>query len=493
MDNLKDMIIERINIFDFSMETSKYIEGGIKKIITPFLDSLTDDGALSYLIGEKNRYRASPLASSIIWLENVGLLPYKALDILQDKLIYLRDNHENEVSDSRQQNKLEGDEKGWSLSEGVSVWSTSLAIIALMDKQYCGLKKATNFKDSVLWLVNQQDLTEKGWAYQKHDNCSVNIIMTSLALMAISLVANPQNIDAFDFQNDEKKMIKKSLDLGFEYVKNAIKNEKNYAYWTFMDSSQCVATTWALTAIKYLAEINDNEKVKHFYDSIKKKSLDYIIKQMPKKMEKWEDEQIVCEGGAKYSKQKNYYSFTASLLIQLFDLGVSPYHPKVVKQIKWLFANSENWKIEKYDKTHGCSFTCAMNVAVICKWLILVGSNAELLLLEPITCCDKLQILLWEYKIDTKAPYIIISKRRLCIYIVIIVLLILALTFGKSIYLFIYNKVEFFLNIIIPDKKEFKDIYINIVATGIMAVLSFLFSTVVKLIRSGSKWLTKRF
>ena len=263
MDNIKYLILERINIFDSLTEASKYVEGGIKKTITPFLDSLTNDGALSYLIGDKSRYRASPLASSIIWLENAGLLPYKALEILQDKLIYLRDNHENDVSDSRQQNKLEGDEKGWSLSEGVSVWSTSLAIIALMDKQHCGLKKVQNFKDSVLWLVNQQDLTEKGWAYQKCDNCSVNIIMTSLALMAISLVANPQNIDVFDFHDGEKKMIKKSLDLGFEYVKNTVKNGKKYAYWTFMNSSQCVATTWALTAIKCLVEANNSENVKH--------------------------------------------------------------------------------------------------------------------------------------------------------------------------------------------------------------------------------------
>ncbi len=493
MDKLKDMILERINLFDSLLESNEYLEGGIKKIITPFIDSLTNDGALSYLIGEKERYRASPLASSIIWLENAGVLPYKALEILQDKLIYLRDNHENEVHDSRQQNKLEGDEKGWSLSEGVSVWSTSLAIIALMDKQQCGQKRAQSFKDSVLWLVNQQDLTEKGWAYQKHDNCSVNIIMTSLALMAISLVANPQNIDVFDFHDGEKKMIKKSLDLGFEYVKNTVKNGKKYAYWTFMNSSQCVATTWALTAIKCLAEANNSEKVKQFYDSIKKKSLDYIINQMPKKIEKWGDEQIVCEGGAKYSKQKNYYSFTASLLIQLFDLGVSPYHPKVVMQIKWLLVNSDNWKIENYDKTHGCSFTCAMNVAVICKWLIMVGSNAESLLLENKTCCDKLYILLCEYKIDSHAPYIMISKRKLCFYMAIIVLLILATAFGKSIYLFIYDKVDSFLNIIIPNKKETREIYINIVASGVIVLLSYLLSTTVKLIRRGFKWLTNRF
>ena len=362
-----------------------------------------------------------------------------------------------------------------------------------MDKQHCGLKKVQNFKDSVLWLVNQQDLTEKGWAYQKCDNCSVNIIMTSLALMAISLVANPQNIDVFDFKNEEKKMIKKSLDLGFEYVKNTVKNDKKYAYWTFMDSSKCVATTWALTAIEYLAEANYDEKVKRFYDSMKKKSLDCIINQMPKKIEKWEDEQIVCEGGAKYSKQKNYYSFTASLLIQLFDLGVSPYHPKVIMQIKWLLANLDNWKIEKYDKTHCCSFTCAMNVAVICKWLVMVGTNAELLLFENQTCWDKLILSLCEYKNDLKAPYIMISKHRLYIYVVIIVFMIFALAFGKSIYHFIYNKIDFVMNILIPDKKEYRYIYINILATGILALLSWLFSAAVKLIRSGFKWLTKWF
>lgn len=493
MAQLRDLLISRLEMIDKYLGINDLCNNSIKKLLEPFTNSLNDNGALPYLVEEKRRYRASPLASALIWLDDSALLPFEVLDVLQNKLIDLRDNHEINDLDKGQQAKFEGDELGWSISEGVSIWSTSLSIIALFDKQGCGLKKVCKYKKSILWLVKQQNLTEKGWAYQNWDNCSVNVIMTSLALIAIALTMKPQNIVAFNFSDSEKKALNKSLDLGFEYLQETIINEKNYSYWQFNNGSYCVSTTWALVAIKNLAEVKNDEKIWKYFNNIKTHCLNYIINKMPNNIEKWKDEQIVCEAGAKYSKQKNYYSFTSTLLSQLFDLGISPYHPKVVMQIKWLLSNIDKWKIENYDKGRICTFTCAMNTSVIFKWIIMVGCNAKTLLQNNKDFYNKTHIFLYGYNSRMDQPYQIVLKRKIKFYVIITISVFLVVFGGPEIYKFIYSKVSEFLVWAIPTKNDFREIYIDIISAIIIAILTALPSLILKFIKGVKRWLTNRY
>lgn len=143
----------------------------------PLLSSITSEGSIPYLLNTKERYRASPLASAIVWLSSANLIPLDILDLMQNRLLFMRD--ENEESDPQTPNpkKYIGDEEGWSLGEGVSVWSTSMALIALLDSFENGVKKASSFKSSVLWLANQRDPSTLGWAYQLSENCESNVVI----------------------------------------------------------------------------------------------------------------------------------------------------------------------------------------------------------------------------------------------------------------------------------------------------------------------------
>lgn len=378
MDKLKQEITDHIICIDKLLEFSSFTDKTLIEWCTPLIDVMTPDGAVPYLLGEsKERYRASPLASTIIAMEEADLLPDSAVAIMLDKLLFLRDNA---IADDKQKTvreKKHEDSAGWSLSEGVSVWSTSLALIALLNSAE-GIKKAVQYKDSILWLADQRKAGNDGWGYQLWDNCEQNSIMTALALRALTKAYRYRN--EFAFNDYEERKLLDSIINGFKFLKDTVKISLKSAYWSFKGEPHCAATAWVLLALKEMAGLKIDQEVEKFNAEIVGKGLNFIESQMPGKCFKWGAEQIVCEAGAKYSKQKNYYSFSAALLSELFEVGMSPYNPKVIKQIKWLLHNIDEWKIEEYDTGERCSFTYAMVLAVIVKWVTLVGrENARTL------------------------------------------------------------------------------------------------------------------
>lgn len=488
LGDVKKAFYDHLSLLDKHFIYSDCIDKGISNLLRPFIDSLKEDGALPYLINSDERFRASPLASSIIWLEDAGLLSADVLDVLQDKLIFLKDNCENFDKDNGFIQKKPDDAEAWSYCEGASVWSTSLAVIALLDCNGNGVKKAEKFKGAILWLAEQKKLGDKGWAYQKWDNCSENAIMTSLAIQALTLTLSSQNVDKFNFTEDEKKIVSKSVNLGYDYLKTNIVNKGKYAYWCFENKPSCTATTWALFALKHSTNITNLDKgINSFYKSIGPKCINFILSNIPSKSERWMDEQIVCEGGAKYNKHKNYYSFTPTLLAQLFELGISPYHPKVINQIKWLLNNKSDWKITEYDVEKECTFTYAMTVSVIFKWLTMVGCNAEVLLWESKNINDKLTRFTFGFHSKKTYPERIVLKKKmdfwgtLCITAVFVAFLL-------PHYIEISGWVAFYLSNILPSSADWHNVYINLISTGLYGALAFLFAKIVGLIR---RWILK--
>lgn len=374
MSKLEQEIREHIKCIDKLMDFSSFSDKTLDDWCRSLIEVMTAEGAVPYLLGDsKERYRASPLASVIISMNMANLLPDTAIDMMQNELLFLRDNPLEEDKHKTSREKEEEDRAGWSLSEGVSVWSTSLAIIALLENNELGKNKAEQYKDSILWLTEQQDTDSSGWGYQLWLNCEPNVIMSSLALRA--LVAAYKCKDVFSFDDHEKRILNDSIIKGFNYLKNNIRFSGKGIYWTFKEQPHCAATTWALLALKKMSDAEISVEIKKFYSDNVMSGLAFLVNKMPKKIEKWKSEQIVCEAGAKYSKQKNYFSFSAALLLELFEVGMSPYHPKVIKQIKWLLNNVEEWKIEEYDTGEKCSFTYAMVLSTIVKWVTLVGKE----------------------------------------------------------------------------------------------------------------------
>ncbi len=279
MDDLKKLIKEHVQSIDFFLEFSSFSEKNLVDWMQPMIDSMTDGGAIPYLLEEKKgeRYRASPLASSLVWMNAVGILPEYAIDTMQEKLLYLRDNCEPSDKYEGNPRKENEDKAGWSLAEGASVWSTSFAIIAMLDNKGIGVKKAERYKESVLWLVKQQKTDKNGWGYQLSANCTENTIMTALATWAIALAL--KNKSYFMFDENEERLIRAGLKNGFCYLKENIRYKKRNgtAYWCFDDKESCTATVWSLTALKHIVDLDISQEISSFFKENLRKALNFIL------------------------------------------------------------------------------------------------------------------------------------------------------------------------------------------------------------------------
>ena len=431
--SLKCEILEHVAVADDFLQFASFSGKNLSEWFSPLVSAMTDKGAIPYLLNaeKKERFRASPLASTIIGLDSANLLPDSAIDSMQDKLLYLRDNVEEAEPEPRATNKKEEDIDGWSYSEGVSVWSTSMALLALMDHRGLGCKKANQFKKSILWLVRQKKDGQNGWGYQLSDNCIENIPMTSLAVRAIA--ACYQSKAFFSFKREEESAIFSAMTSGYQFIKDSLKSKKNKIWWEFDNQKSCVATVWALCALKELSKIGNVGDSSDFYLKNRSKGINYVISCIPNAITLWESEQFVCEGGAKYSKQKNYYSFSSTLLLDLFELGLSPYHPKVVKQIHWLLENPDKWQIKGYDRTTICTFTYAMVLGVIAKWKRLVGDFSSQKLIEKSVHFDYIGSMIYGLPVYHDSTSQMVLKPYIFRFWIMSILIIFAICFMSKI------------------------------------------------------------
>ena len=481
MNSVNDSLVNHINWVDKFMDFRLLTGRSLSEWFVPLFSSITDDGAVPYLINTKERFRASPLSSTITWLSEAGLLSAEALEIMQDKLLFLRDNNNPSDADAGNRDKFVEDKNGWSLAEGVSVWSTSLAITALIDIRGIGIKKAEKFKDSVVWLAKQQSINKKGWAYQLHRNCRDNVIMTSLSLRALALAL--LNKSSFNFTSDEERQILTALNNGYSYLKETMVSQKarGFSYWRFNNTPHCAATTWALVALFEISKIdNINEDIAVFYNENIEGGLNFAISCMPKKISQWQDEQIVYEGGAKYNKQKNYYSFSSTLLLQLLSLGLSPYHPKVINQITWLINNPADWKIKGYDQGKICTFTYAMVISTIAKWAFCTGVCSVDLLKTPVKKREKFVALIFGMPVLHKSPVQLVHKSRLWWLLLLLIALLIFLTIGESIYFCIRESINYLLELWHVSSRE---IVINVLAYFICVALAGIGVLMINVIR----------
>lgn len=97
MNTLKNSIRQYSKHLEHYLQFEPFTGKTYDEWIEPLLASITEDGAISYLLGSENneRYRASPLASTLLWMCESRLLPEDAINIMQDKLLFLRDNCED--------------------------------------------------------------------------------------------------------------------------------------------------------------------------------------------------------------------------------------------------------------------------------------------------------------------------------------------------------------------------------------------------------------
>lgn len=479
MTSFKDNLLSQFRILEGQLNFKAVTGRSLVEWFNPLLDSFTDDGAIAYLLNVNKRYRASPLSSTIEWLANADLLTLDGIDLLQKKLIFLRDNNQKDDADIGELTKFQGDELGWSLSEGVSVWSTSTALIALFDK-YNNWKQYTSvIKESTIWLIKQRK-TNGAWSYQLDDNCTENIIMTALAVRAICKLAI--NYSFFSLSRDEFTLISEALHNGFIFISKTVSTDKKYSYWNFSEQKNCVATTWAMLALKELMKVEGfslkQEEIEVFYYHHLERSMNFVLSKIPKKSKRWNNEQLVLEGGAKYNKQKNYQSLSATLIPQLFELGVSPYHPKIINQIRWLIDNPTEWKIETYDRGNICAFSYAMILSTITIWINKVGStNARTLIAQPVLKREKIQKIVFGQLSEKTNPYQMVLKSRIKLFFIAIIIFLFIFIFGSAIWNLSFYIVRYIISLFIA---SVNDIVVNLVASAIWSIGGIVLALILK-------------
>lgn len=371
----------------------------IRELIAPLIESINDDGAVSYVIGTNERFRSSTLATVLETLNEVKLLPRSAVYQMQDHLYSLRYKfvpHNPAIDDVIEPDQNDTD--AWGRDEAPSVWTTSKAIIALMTTDFVNRdsvlnkRNRTSLRDSVYWLAKQA-YSDGGWGYQKYPNsqcCKANVPMTALAMKALILAHRNESL--FNNKNRasrEFNKVTRAITSGAEYLLREKKEDNGMVYWEYNGVPGPAITMWAIDALELLCALRPNDNALRIkYDEIAPKATAYILAMLPDQdaLEGYNQSELFFkatnqDGALKYKtplkKDKCFYTFKPYIVSSLLDRGVDPTHPKIVAMVRWLLNNRETrWAISGYNSTAACSISSAMAINVIVKWLMKMSVNS---------------------------------------------------------------------------------------------------------------------
>lgn len=398
------MIFDRDQVFDYIATADSWInlndslgEINIRTLIEPLIESINDEGGVSYVLGKNERYRSSTLATVLDALSDVQLLPLNAIWKMQDHLYSLKDSFKPLTPEDDVITKNSEDKEAWGIDEAPSVWTTSQAVIALMNTRYItrdGLNPNVRYslRRTVYWLANQA-YTDGGWGYQKYPQstaCQSSVPMTALAMKAILLAqANPILFNDDAKHSNRFQKIIHALNKGKDYLLNNMKKDvEGYVYWEYRNSPGTAITMWATDTLKLYAQSDIRGYNEKDYALIEESTIRYIYKNLPTdgsfnsycQSEKF-FVATTKEGGLKYKTSlkhdKCFYAFKPYIISSLLDRGEDPLNPQIVLMIQWLLKNrDQHWAIDEYNSSSPCSISAAMAINVIVKWLKKVSERS---------------------------------------------------------------------------------------------------------------------
>ena len=371
----------------------------IRELITPLLESITEEGSVSYIIGKNERYRSSTLATVLDTLADVNLLPRSAIYQMQDHLYALRDTfvpHDPTIDDIVTPDKE--DQYAWGRDEAPSVWTTSKAIIALMSTQYIerdkiGTNKSlrNSMRSSVYWLSSQA-YSDGGWGYQKYERsraCQSNVPMTALAMKAIILAQNNRSLFNEDVRSSERfHTLASALSRGAEYLLSHKVEDDTGIYWMYEGQPGVAITMWVIEALNLLTQIPSYHHLRQRYLELYPKAIQFIYTKLPNAdaLGNYNQSELFfkatnADGGLKYKttlvRDKQFYTFKPYIVSTLLDLGEDPLNPKIVAMVRWLLSNRDTrWAIAEYNSSAPCSISSAMAINVIVKWLTKISMKS---------------------------------------------------------------------------------------------------------------------
>ena len=391
------MGFDKGQVFDYIATADSWIDINdalgsisIRELTEPLIASVNDDGGVSYILNTQERYRSSTLATVLNALADVQLLPLEAVHQMQDHLYALKSRFVPLTDNDDIISKAVEDSHAWGIDEAPSVWTTSMALIALLNTKYTtrdDVKKniVLDLRESVYWLANQA-YNDGGWGYQKYTEslaCGPLVSMTALAMKAIILAQQDSRIFNADAKHSYKfNTITRALTKGKEYLLANCKliEKDNICYWSSYDKPGISVTMWATEALEMMSKENLGGYKTEEYYQLKERVCNYIYSQLPDEdsIKTYSQSELFFqarqEDGLKYKKNlkadKKFYTFKPYIISRLLDMGEDPFNPKIVSMIGWLLNNREqHWTIEEYNSSSPCSISAAMAINVIVKWL----------------------------------------------------------------------------------------------------------------------------
>lgn len=393
-NQLADQIQEHIDKLDILLDLSTILgDDSISSICQDLIECFRPDGAISYEIGKKSRYRTSPLATVLVALNDINFLPEEALHVMQQRLFQCKDKIiKTDESFDDELTQDQDDVHAWSIDEGASVWTTSMALYALLHTGFadrCSEDERLEMIESVKWLCNQRDdngNNESRWGYQKYrdsKDCDPSMPMTALALKAIgeACICSESLYKGSDKCRRKAGFPATVFFEGRRYALKEMKESPDHVYWEYNNKPSIAATVWMIEALKYQKHNVEFSLERH--QEIKEKVKSWILAQLPdfESMASWPSEEFFSYSKSKYKQarngKKNFYYFMPYTVTTLLEMGVSSYHPKVISCIRWLLINTKSkWAMQQYNSPMPCTFSAAMAINSIVRWV--VRSKAEL-------------------------------------------------------------------------------------------------------------------
>src|SRR5579859_3395185 len=333
--------------------------------ITPFMkeysqivDSLLNSfvpmkGVPTCLMEDHPLYFAGTTATVLLALHHMKALPGNLYQDFHETLFWLRDNTHNLTVNK----KLPEDSVAWDVAEGPSVWTTSIAIWALLGTGYAG-PRLDEIKDAALWLIKHQGKFG-GWGETTIG--TNNLFLAGNIIHALRLVlSSPAH-----FTTSEHEQIKQAIILGIESIRSTSSQKRRSVYWKVQtdegskpDPTSTLCAIWALY-----------EEGAHQDKDLIKGGIHYL-KDTLQGQSIWNFRSMVAEPPI-HSSAIKIVSFTPSFVIPLLRIGCSPFDDICLAPIQWLEQNrmDKGWSHSNFGhEGHPLTFTTAYGLWAIKIW-----------------------------------------------------------------------------------------------------------------------------
>jgi hypothetical protein len=309
-------------------------------------------------------YYSTTTATTLLALHHLKALSASLREDFYETLFWLRDNTNNPTTTK----KMLEDAPAWDVSEGPSIWTTSLVIWALLGTMYDG-PRLNEVKDAVIWLVHQQG-RDGGWG--QVGSGSNNFFLTSIVLHSLK---SALSYKLLTFTVNEREKVQRARVEGVRLIRNTHTQERRVAYWRVQtDEGSKADPTSTLCAIWTLFQENDPQD-----KSLIQSGIAYLRNNFHEG-NIWNFRQIVAEPPILSSTIK-IVSFTPSFVIPLLSMGCNPFDEVCLGPMQWLEQHrlEKGWGHVNYGhEGHPLSFTTAYALWAIKNWYTYASADLRL-------------------------------------------------------------------------------------------------------------------